>query len=551
MGKFDNFLKILKSVYNPNPLLPAPPLKSSEDIKNLSPIEKDVFRKFGTSLSTIASEIQAQTDINYDRRELYREYERAREHWLCASALELFADSATSTNPLHNATVWVTSENSQYEQILNDFLDSISIEEKIYDWAWNLSAFGDLFVKPVSIPGLGVIAVDDSHHPINITRIDINGQLVGFIDETDKEDKDGLRLLNPWSVVHFMLGGAKVKRPLDNDPNSMEYRAVHLLAPDTRQSTSKYGASILLNALPVYKRLRLAEDCLLMSRMTRGVIKYIYKVKVDGNNSESVASLIDDYVGLLKRARAMDTTVGAENFKSRTSFLNNMEDVIVPVFGDIGDLTVEKIGGEVDIKWIVDIEELRNQLAVALRCPTALLGGFVGEATGALGGEAISNMDIRFSRSVRRIQRALKEGLMRLCQIHLAFKGMRPDADLFDIHFSEASSEEETQMKEALDKGVDVIGRYIEMVNTIDPTIDKAEVFDYLNKKILKFNDFDISKIKKVDNQLPLEESVKATTKKKFYGSDLSALLPEKIVDGVVYNSIWESKYKDVKISRK
>lgn len=553
MGKIENFIKVLKSVYKPSSSLPIPDVQSGKDVAGLSDIEKDVLKKFGISMAVITNELDSQLNINYDRRELYREFERAREHWLCAAAMELFADSATSTNPLHNATVWVTSENSKYEEVLNKLLDTISIEERIYDWAWNIGTFGDLFVRPICTPGLGIIAIDDTEHPINITRLDVNGQLIGFINSEDGNYSGDMQLQAPWSYTHFRLVGAKVKRPLDNDPKNVEFRAVHLLAPDTRQTTSRYGTSLLMNALPVYKRLRLAEDCLLMSRLTRGVVKYIYKVKVDGNNAESVSAIIDEYVGILKRARSVDTTVGAETYKSRTNMLSSVEDIIVPVFGDIGDLTVDSIGGDADIKWIVDIEELRNQLSAALRVPVALLGGHVDEASGSLGSESMTSMDIRFSRSVRRIQRSLKEGLLRLCQIHLAYLGMSPDVNMFDIQFSESSTEEEKQIKESLDVSVDVIQKYMDMIDKIDPMLDKKEIFNYLNKKILKFNDFDLEKIKVLENppmEAVQEKKLNNESRVSHY-ADINAFLPEHTSTGEFTHPLWESKYKNAKITIK
>jgi len=192
---------------------------------------------------------------------------------------------------------------------------------------------------------------------------------------------------------------------------------------------------------------------------------------------------------------------------------NSVEDLFIPVWGDVNDVMIEEIGGKTDIRWIVDVEELRNQLASALRCPLALLGGYVQEASGQLGSEAISQLDIRFARSSRRLQRALIEGITRLCQIHLAYQNMDPDPSLFEIHMSETSTAEEQQVMESLDTSVDVIVKFVEMLDAVtegtNQQFDKIEVVNYFNQKLLRLGDFDLKsylKEKEVE-VLPPEET--------------------------------------------
>ena len=549
--------RMLGKWFQTNDVMPAPEVGSADALRRLSDEDKALFKRLGVTAASISQQIEDQFAISYDRQQLYREYERAREHWMVGAALELYADCATASSPLHNRSVWVTSENTVYEKELNKLLSRLGVDEKIYDWAWSTAYYGDLFGKVIAAPNLGIITIDDSMHPIDILRMDSDGQLIGFIDtrqQEKKETKTTYQLLAPWEFVHFRLLGAKVKRSLDYDPYTTEYRAVHLLSPDTRQQSSRYGTSVLLNALPVYKRLRLVEDCLTLTRMTRGVIKYIYKVKVDSTNAEAVNEVMDEYVSLLKRARAMDTSgSGNPALKDRTSIMGTVEDIILPVWGDAGDLQVEKIGGDADIKWIADVDELRNQLATALRTPQALLGGHVDEASGSLGSEALSNMDIRFSRSVRRLQRALKQGITRICQIHLAYKGMDPDPELFEVNFSESSSEEEKQLREVIDQGVDIVDKYVNMLSALGLSIDAAKVFNYLNKKILKLSDFDITEFLTDDPEKQLtpdqmdaiKDSVIHIPKapKRSYMTDVAAATPFK-----ASKKLWEKKFAKARV---
>jgi 5-methylcytosine-specific restriction endonuclease McrA len=360
--------------------------------------------------------------------------------------------------------------------------------------------FGDLFVQVYGEPGVGVVSISDDQHPINVSRVDYNGRLVGFYETPlGYASADERKLLSPYDYVHLRLLGIKRRRPLYSDPQYSEYRTISIMTPDVRRLTSKYGNSVLSSALPTWKRLRLAEDSVLMARINRGVLRYIYKIGIPEGmaNQEAVSNLIDEYVTELKRARALNTDASSPNYADRFNALSSLEDIIIPVWGEANNVMIDKIGGEVDIRWITDIEELRNQLATALRVPLPLLSGYSKEAPPALGQGSLERLDIRFARQARRIQRALICGLTRLVQIHLAYQGIDPDLNMFKINMTETSSAEEEELKDALDKGVDVVDKLSELVTRMlgEEDVDKRALLDYLNKKFLKLNDMDLEKM--------------------------------------------------------
>jgi hypothetical protein len=461
-----------------------------------SPENQELLRKFGVTAVNIREAVQRQTLVIYERSQIYQSIDRSLTHPLMSGACGMFADVATTKSQLHEATVWVTSESKEYQYQIEKLFDVINIEEVIYDWAWTIATFGDLFVKPDCQPGVGIVGVRDDEHPITISRIDYNGRLVGFYETPMGYNiADERKILAPWDYVHFRLLGARKRRPIYSDPMYAEFRTISIMTPDARRLTSKYGTSILLDALPIYKRLTLAEDSVLMSRIGKGIMRYIYKVAVggEGSNPDAVSSLIDEYVAELKRARAFDTSSGSPNYNDKFGPLSALEDIILPVWGTVNNLEVEKIGGEADIRWIKDIDELRNQLACALKIPLQILGGYQNELPSNLGASSLERIDIRFARQARRIQRALLNGITRLIQIHLAYQGIDPDLKLFEIHMAEGSSAEEEELKNALDKGVDVATKLSDLYEKmLGPDVDKRAILDYVNKKILKLSDVEL-----------------------------------------------------------
>lgn len=873
-----------------------PPFVSGESVnKHLSKEDRDLLQKIGITASQLFEKMHVDTEVLYDRTRFYNEVNRALDHWMIGPAMELYADYATNYNQIHGASVWITSENPTYQRILSKLLDDVGIEERIFDWGWTIGSYGDLFVKLDGQPGLGITSIDDHDHPINTSRIDVNGALIGFYKTPQGTTQGGnsQELIPPWEYVHFRLLGAKKKRTvygdpnyclrwdtrinllngttpaikemaenpdkyvglylwsvnprtmklevdrivdvkktrlnaklvrvwldneqyvdctpdhrfmlrdgsyqeagnltagqslmplytriskrnksykmvygdlskkvdvscesddafqfehqlvqecmtgsplsdgygihhsdlnrLNNDPSNLqtlsrsEHSAVHnrikwsdegmrkkmvngikvarktsknykrdaykqhkngcncmicksirgennhpqdcdcqfcvggvgkhksdcscfvcvsrrekeftllnhrvirveqlpevedtydlqteknhnfstsagvfvhnsefqtsylMTGSSNRQVSSKYGTSLLINAIAPYKRLRLAEDSLLMARLTRGIIRYVWKLKVDSGNAESVNELITQVVGMLKKARALNTSATDPNFDSKFGPLSSVEDILIPVWGDVGDLDYSKIGEDADIRWIADVDNLRDQLACALRVPLSVLGGYVQEASGQLGSQAIEKLSVEFAHSARRLQRALKAGIKRICQVHLAYMDMDPDPRLFEVNMSETSTAEEESLRESMDAGVDVIDKMVELAVKADPTVDKVGLVNYFNQKLLKLEDFDLKDFHQSDiadefdvngELLPMEEptpgarmpetpevgipeeevEVPESVYHPIRGSDLMSFLPgggtrASSVLNERFEANWKSTYEGTKIS--
>ena len=517
--------------------------------------ELETLKRLGVSTTAMQDLIFRHTLINFERLALYKELDRAILYPLIGAAAELYSDVATTYSPLQNATAWVTSDISSYQSELSKLLELVGLEEKVLDWAYTLVTYGNIFIKVKAVPGIGIVSIDDDIHPINISRIDYNGTLVGFFETPAGYTTESRKLIAPWEYVHFRILGARKRRPLYKDPMYSEFRTVNLISPDTKTVSGHYGVSLLTNSLPVFKRLRLAEDSIMLARMSKGIKRYIFKVKVDSSNVDAASEIISQYAGLLKRTKALDVDPNKPYYDDKYLPMSMVEDVILPVWGDVNDLQFDELGGDVDIKFIVDVEDLRNQLSCALRVPLQLLGGYTSELPSSLGQSAIERLDIRFARNARRVQRALITGMKRLCQIHLSYLNLDPNPKLFDVHMSETSSAEEEELKDALDKGVDIADKFADLVNKLlGDNISNVELMSYINKRILKLNDFEIVKfMNKV--KLP-EESKNAIVRSRLNEVKNSAAKSSSISENTDLGAfvtkddmkLWESKYGNTKV---
>jgi hypothetical protein len=438
------------------------------------------------------------------RRNLYRECEMATGHPLIAGACDLYVDFSVGYSPLQGASTWVTSEDPKKENILNTFLQDVGIEERIRDWASQIVMYGDFFVEPIGKEGIGIAFIDDNIHPADMERIDVNGRLEGFVRTGIYGDglfSSARPVEPPWKYVHFRSFGSSrkfVNTPMGayGDPQrrfSLEQRMLDVNRKF--RITTKYGTSLLVPALQVYKRLKLAEDSLLMARITRGVLWYLFKLKVKGGNTnfDAALSLVNEYAELLKRRGGLNTTPGQEQFKDKwTGMFAQIEDMFVPETDNL-ELTVEKLGGEPNIRWIADIDQLENQLLGCLRVSRSMLG-ITDDLPGGIGENAANRISINFSKNAQRIQNAVRQGIKRLCQIHLAYLKMNTDPTSFDVHLAEISSAEEEELKNAMASGIDTVDKFSDFIIKMvgEQNVDSVEFLEYLNQKFLKLDDLDL-----------------------------------------------------------
>jgi len=464
--------------------------------QSLTQDDIDALKRLGLTVGELSKKVSEQISISYDRQSRYQEYVNAASmHWYMAGASSEIADLATTKDDVQNRTIWIHSKDQKVYNEGMKFLDSISIEDRLYDWAWNCAVYGDLFVRQTIKPGVGIVDIDDRKYPGWIYRVDHEGRLIGFVETHGQNVQvSEYDLLPPWVYTHFKLQGARASRYNTSNMNYPNFGAAGVLTPETMYDVStNYGASIFMNGMAAYKRLVLVEDSLLLARLSRGLLRYIYKVGVNGTNNAAIAEIIDAYTVVLKRARAQNTG-NNPFFDSSLKTPGVTEDIILPVYGDVGNVVIEKIGGEADIKWIVDIEDARSQLASAVRVPLQMLGGFQGTGSAGIGSSEIEVYDARFARVVKNVQRCIQNGVTRMLQIHFAAIGLPPDALDFTLNMATTSATEEAARRDIIDKGCDTATKVISLYKEVYgedglPAEEKKKLLDYMNKKIIKLND--------------------------------------------------------------
>jgi hypothetical protein len=347
----------------------------------------------------------SQFNFNYTylRPQLYSEYDVMDQDAIIASSLDIIADESTLKNDM-GEVLSIRSSNENVQKILyNLFYDVLNIEFNLWAWVRQMSKYGDFFLKLEIAEKYGVYNVIP-YTAFHIERIE------GLNRENPSEVKfryspDGL--VNSNSGLYAVTG-----QRADNVSGITfdNYEMAHFrLIGDTNYLP--YGRSYLEPARKLFKQYTLMEDAMLIHRIARAPEKLIFYVNVGSIPPNEVDAFMQKTISNMKRTPYVDNKTGDYNLKYNMQ--NMMEDFYIPIRGNDTTTKIDTSPG-LAYDGIQDVEYLRNKLFAALKVPKAFLGydeNIEGKAT-------LAAEDIRFARTIERIQRIIVSELNKIALVH-------------------------------------------------------------------------------------------------------------------------------------
>ena len=400
------------------------------------------------------------------KHDLFKDYELMDQDPIIASALDIYSDESTVDN-IEGEILKVKSENNQVQKILHNlFYDVINIEFNLWSWIRNMTKYGDFYLQLDIVDKYGVVNVK----PISaydITRLEDhdpkNPQLIQFeVEDNKKEIKEN------YEIAHFRVL---------SDTNFLPY-----------------GRSLLENGRKIYKQLTLMEDAMLIHRIMRAPEKRVFKIDVGNIPPREVEQFMQKIINKMKKTPVIDQNTGDYNLKYNVESVT--EDFFLPVRGGDSGTQIDTLQGLSNNDAIDDIEYLRNKLMASLRIPKA----FLGYEEGLSGGKAtLAAEDVRFARTIERLQKIIVSELTKIGIVHLYSQGFT-DADLIDFSL-ELQNPSMIHEQEKL-----------ELLNQQIEAAEKAMETKLFSREWIYDNIFDFSEKKQVD----IYEGIVDDTKQKF-----------------------------------
>ena len=334
----------------------------------------------------------------YDRMARYSDFSEMEYTPEISSALDIYSEETVASDE-KGSVLHIYSENPSIQRLLDElFYDTLNIEFNLTSWVRNLCKYGDFFLFNDVSPETGVI----SAYPMPVNEVE---REEGYDPEDPMAVRfrwvtQGNQVLENWQVCHMRILGNDAFLP--------------------------YGSSVLEAARRIWRQLILVEDAMLVYRVVRSPERRVFYVDVGNVPPEEIPNYMEQVQATLKKAQVVDKSTGRVDL--RYNPLSVDEDYYLPVRGAESGTKIDTLAGGANATAIEDVEYIQKKLFAALKIPKAYLGYDEG-----LGAKAtLSQEDIRFSRTIARIQRTVIAELNKIAIIHLFCNGFEGE-DLLDF----------------------------------------------------------------------------------------------------------------------
>jgi hypothetical protein len=337
-----------------------------------------------------------------------------------ASALDTYAEESTTVDE-NGFMLQIYSDSPRIKSILADlFNNALDINTNLPMWTRNTAKYGDNFVFLKLDPERGVVGCLQLPN-IEIERIEVGmkGRATsGFgAAQSSRPDVKSLTFtwknkqldFNSWEIAHFRLLGDDRKLP--------------------------YGTSMTEKARRIWKQLVLAEDAMLVYRTSRAPERRVFKVYVGNMDDADVYPYVQRFAQQFKKDQIADPKTG--NVDMRFNQMAVDQDFFIPVRDPAAPTPIDTLAGAQNLSEIADIEYIQKKLLTALRIPKAFLG--FEEPVGD--GKNLSLQDIRFARTINRIQKCMIAELNKIAIIHLFLLGFEDELGSFQLSLTNPSKQ--------------------------------------------------------------------------------------------------------------
>ena len=334
----------------------------------------------------MASQARTERYVDFDQMEYTPEI---------ASALDIYADEMTTYSSL-TPMLKVQCENEEIKAILESLYSNVlNIEHNLFSWCRTMCKYGDFFLYLDLDDTLGVTSV-----------IGLPSQEMERLEGEDKSNPNyvqyqwnsaGLTFEN-WQVGHFRILGQDKYNP--------------------------YGTSVLEPARRIWRQLTLLEDAMMAYRIVRSPERRAFYIDVGSIAPQDVEQYMQKVMTSMKRNQVVDANTGRVDL--RYNPLSVEEDYFIPVRGN-SSTKIESVQGGKYTGDIDDVKYLRDKLFSALKVPAAYISS---DGEKAMEDKTtLAQKDIRFARTIQRLQRSIITELEKIGIVHLYTLGYR-DEDL-------------------------------------------------------------------------------------------------------------------------
>ena len=509
---FEDKLKI-KFVKNNNEFSGVPITSDKEDItyKQINDIGS------GSLLDEEA--IATFRRLSSNRQEKYASYENMLTDATIAAAMEMYADDATQYDPKKGKIVWVEAADPDIAKAANRLIDVLQINEKAWKHIYSLCTYGDLYLRIYREgdtadyedilnvqPGVIRTKVQDTSRPMEeyieyvedpstIYDLQIKDKTSGFVRMHTTTNTQ-----NANSYIHNSIGVHQVS--IDNVDFYDRRSFVHISLAESISRTPEYlaisdpennsttvykvksGKSILADAYEAAQTVKLLEDSMLLSRLTKSALIRLLQIEVGDMPKPEVENLLRRVKNMIEQKIALNKNNGEARSYNSPGPMENI--IYFPTKEGKGAITLNNLGGDVNVKDIADIEYFNNKLLSALKTPKQFLNYDSPEGLG--NGTSLTKISSRYAHTIMRIQSAYKAGITTLLNLFFLDKGLEY-INKFTVKMVSPATIEDIERDEQMSNRINQVNDILNLISEVVDDQGKIDTLVHLLSEYLNLSE--------------------------------------------------------------
>lgn len=479
--------------------------KSINEGVSLSP--SNLQQLLGTDDNNTLGQIIDGIRGDYSLNEIFLENEEMSRDSVIGSAMEIIADDSCTPDETTNRVVMVESTDEGLKKFIEDFLyNNIKIDDRIWSWSYEIVKHGDFKLRRREYyagsmnSGIKSVYYEDVINPYLVSRIEYMGNILGYEDEDYLFDSGSYRDAGQFSGgvgdSTSVSGSAKFEKSdefvhfISSKLSKREKIKLNVRKSDnTQEEVTCYrvvGTSVVDSARTMFRINALIDNILVLSRIARSTQFNLVKVEVGNANPGQTQQMLSD---VRRRFQANSKLSKGVGFRSDPSPVPINSNIYLPTRDGKGDVTVDSVGDSIDVQSIVDVDYFTDKLFASLKVPKQYLG--FAESLGSMGNNSLVKQDLRYARSVIRVQQILINGIMDLCENYLRYRGRGADIGAFRIYMRPLPTSETATKVEEYVSNLQMIDSSSAFLESYADYIDKAKWL----KAMLNLANIDVNEV--------------------------------------------------------
>lgn len=385
------------------------------------------------------------------------------------------SEDATQYSIQTKSPIWISSDDEDLKIEITKLIERLEIDTKCTSIVRNLAKYGDKFGRLVIDPEEGVKQLIIRYHPRDVVRLEYKGELHGFQVRGESTPLERYEMIHWRTAEEYVIDDI-----LESDFSQLHERYMI-------DKTPGYGKSSIYKVISSSKKLKYAEDALLLGRIIKSKVYRNHYIEVGSGTLTEKIKIMREYIRNWKKNSSKD--LENQDMYSEKNFFSYEEDLFHPVQEGKGTSNVDQVGGDLDIAHIEDIEYFRKKRNIILGHP-----GEEDYMTNRL------QEDSKYAKAVSSYQKYLLKGLYELIDIHLDIMGKYTEERKYTINLVEVDSYAETTRNEMLSSSADFVDQVNSLITSLvedseNISVDREYLTHYLFDNFLRLPDLDYEKL--------------------------------------------------------